>query len=310
MSRAGIVICGLGAVALACHTSTPDYTAPGPGTKVNVPDAGPPQIGCSEILTCLNGCTVASCQTNCESQGTMAAQQLFAALDQCVNTTCSSNVGSVCDIDSPACQTCLQNAESSSGTCSSQLAACEASVTMTPTGTGISCGSVVNCLNGCTDASCQTNCESEGSSTAQQLLLSLENCLNSVCPSDTGGVCSTDSTACQSCVQDAQASTGACNSAVSACDGDTSGGGGTCSELITCLNNCGSNASCDNTCEGQASGTAQQDFHALASCLVSACPETSGGVCATETSACDTCLQSAQMSGGACVSQFDTCASS
>jgi hypothetical protein len=122
---------------------------------------------------------------------------------------------------------------------------------------------------------------------------------DSDCTSSTsGGGCNRTTNTCGSCSSSADCGSG------SVCQQGTCFLG--CVGLIECANGC-STTSCDQTCISETASQSYQLFQTLGNCLESACPSTTGGVCQTETSACDSCYSAAQMSGGACGSQYMAC---
>lgn len=115
--------------------------------------------------------------------------------------------------------------------------------------------------------------------------------------------CNTQLTTLTTCIQGA------------AGDGGTTmgdGGAGTknCGQLIMCLNACAANdQACVNACFTSATPTAQADLTALQDCLfgTNGTSGACGSVCGTAGTTCTNCLNAAQMSGGACYTQLQTC---
>jgi hypothetical protein len=175
----------------------------------------------------------------------------------------------------------------------------------------LSCENVLICLGACadTDTTCQQLCESEATPSAWTLFSALNECVQTACPSTVGAVCNTDTTACNTCLSDAQMSGGACASDSSGCDADTSGGGPlTCVEINNCIAACSAtDNTCADTCLFEGTSGSQALFENAENCLEQACPSTTGDVCATDTSACETCIDEAQTPGGSCVSAVSAC---
>lgn len=96
--------------------------------------------------------------------------------------------------------------------------------------------------------------------------------------------------------------------------------GDTCGDIIACANSC-TTAACESSCIAQGSAAAQSAYNALGSCISSACPQTpvttttSSIPCAynastgafLNSSACQTCISNAQMTGGSCASKLTAC---
>jgi hypothetical protein len=179
-------------------------------------------------------------------------------------------------------------------------------------GSMLTCSEILDCINACAngDQTCAQNCYNEGTSNAQHLFEAANQCVVTACPS-TGACSNPSSTTCQNCENNAVM--GTCASQVNACANDTGGtmtggtdGGTNCSGIITCGNAC-SNQTCLQNCVSEGTQAAQTDYIALNNCLVSACPDTNNGPCMTQGNSCTQCLSSAQMSGGSCYSDLQTC---
>jgi hypothetical protein len=83
---------------------------------------------------------------------------------------------------------------------------------------------------------------------------------------------------CDSCAAAAQ--TGPCSSQVQACDVNAE-----CQALITCINGCGSNATCVQTC-GTQHPTGTADYNAIITCICqTACPSECSSECGSSTNA-------------------------
>lgn len=91
--------------------------------------------------------------------------------------------------------------------------------------------------------------------------------------------------------------------------GNTSGKTGCLGELM-CQNNC-TTQTCADGCASNATPQGNSLFQALVSCVQTACPSDPGGPCdGTDSTGCDSCLNSAQSAGGQCASAQMACAAS
>jgi hypothetical protein len=84
-------------------------------------------------------------------------------------------------------------------------------------------------------------------------------------------------------------------------------GGSDCADILTCLNAC-TTGDCQQACENAGTTKAQGLINALSNCLESACPSTSTGVCASNTTSCQSCVSAAQDTGGTCETDLEACA--
>jgi hypothetical protein len=181
---------------------------------------------------------------------------------------------------------------------------------------GESCQQIVSCALGCNFGSCSANCASSGSPQAQAEFDSLQQCMSASCPSADGGVCATGGSQCSKCEQMA-AMGGACTQQYDVCSGmtatsdagtasaDAGAAGQSCSMLFGCAVGCGFTPSCTSTCGAGGSPMAQAELDSLASCIMTACPSSDGGVCATNGPDCNSCEQ--QATQGACSQQYGAC---
>jgi hypothetical protein len=107
----------------------------------------------------------------------------------------------------------------------------------------------------------------------------------------------------------AQAADGGCLSQLDSCiedDGVTHTLG--CGGVNNCISACASNdTNCQQNCFDMGTITAQQLFNDSGNCFNTACPQTSTGVCATETTACDDCILGAQAQEGQCNGEVIAC---
>jgi hypothetical protein len=115
-------------------------------------------------------------------------------------------------------------------------------------------------------------------------------------------VCSPGSTASCAC-SGGNTGTEVCNSAgtgygTCGCDG--------CDVLAGCVGNCATQA-CATACADEATSEAITLYNAAADCVAGACPNTTGGVCATDSAACVQCEDDSEGAGGACYSQIVAC---
>jgi len=318
LRQSALALICLVSAAFGCTSTSPVYTAVATPKGITVGT----QMGsttsqvfsCNDILACLNACstTDTACPETCDGEGTTAAQSDFASLEACIASACPSSAGGVCATEDAACDSCISTAEASGGGCATQLATCQNNTSAA--GGTLSCSGINTCLNACaaSDTTCENNCVADGTAAAQNLFENTENCLAGACPDGSSGVCATETSACNSCLSSAEATTGVCGGAVTSCENDASGTGGTaangCNALLTCLNNCAAgNTTCDTTCQNAASSAAVALYQTASTCMLTACPETSGGICATETTACTTCLTNAQDSGGTCFTSVSAC---
>jgi hypothetical protein len=90
------------------------------GSDDGASDGGPPsdlrQLGCAEIINCLNACSSETCQNNCVSFGTASAKTMFNAAKTCLISTCMmalTDAGVPCPGDggSQACSDCNYEAQ-------------------------------------------------------------------------------------------------------------------------------------------------------------------------------------------------------
>lgn len=303
--RLRLAAAGFLAMACACTSSS---SSGGSGGTVA---ADPPPLPCGDILTCMDDCapTDASCPQACQNQGTSAGQQLLALLDACMGAACPSTIGGVCNLSGTACDTCLAAAQATGGACMPQLNAC---LNDTSGGGTLACSDINNCLGSCasTDETCQDDCVFDGTWAAQSQFQAVEGCFTTACPSTGSGVCVTDTTACETCITDAQATGGACASAVATCENGSASAPSPagCDALLTCMSSCAAgDTGCQTSCVTASSSTAQSLYQTASACLQTACPATAGSVCATGSTACQTCVTNAQTSGGACGAQVAAC---
>jgi len=87
------------------------------------------------------------------------------------------------------------------------------------------CLGLLMCENNCpaTDMTCPTTCQNNATPQGNSLFQSLLNCVVQACPGSVpGDPCyNTSSTACSNCLNQAQMTSGACETQVSACDNNT-----------------------------------------------------------------------------------------
>jgi hypothetical protein len=76
------------------------------------------------------------------------------------------------DLAQPDCNTCLDTAQQSGGTCSSGIDQCR---------NDAACTSYVTCLNGCADATCENNCRNSASAGAVSQVNAIDACLCGAC---------------------------------------------------------------------------------------------------------------------------------
>ena len=86
------------------------------------------QLSCLGLITCLGGCTTATCQQNCQAMASGQAVLDAVGLSNCINMYCL-NVDGGADTcmsatdTSPGCKACVSNA-TQGPQCSSQLQTC------------------------------------------------------------------------------------------------------------------------------------------------------------------------------------------
>jgi hypothetical protein len=228
--------------------------------------------GCDATLACINACAPSdvTCQNACVNNATTMGKTLLQALAQCVATACPNKNGGVCD----------QAAMGYSAT------ACQ---------------------------TCVSSSQMAGGSCVSQL---------QACRADGGGGCAGGQTMCAGQCTDTTTDAANCGTCGHACANTqscqaghcvTGGGGGMtgCKGLIACTNACMSQ-SCANNCISNTTQTGQGLYQTLSQCLETACPSTNGDIC-DQTSiffdpyACDQCYHDAQIAGGSCYPDLQTC---
>ena len=149
---------------------------------------------------------------------------------------------------------------------------------------GLSCSGVLQCLGGCQDQACATQCIGSGSPAAQQLVGAVASCLQTACPAQD-----------EACVE--AALTGACAAQFNACasDGGDSGGGTTgggtpgggtgggggassCSAAFSCVGMC-QDANCAGACLQNMDQDSGMLWNAFAMCIQTACPDQNDAAC-------------------------------
>ena len=92
-----------------------------------------------------------------------------------------------------------------------------------------------------------------------------------------------------------------------------------CANVLACVNGCGQNIACQQTCIDEATTAARATFEAFAGCVIGACGAFDGGTAKctspTDTSAaCQTCITTtgtqALNPGATCNSEYAACAGS
>jgi hypothetical protein len=269
----------------------------------------------------------------CATNASATAQMLLNALLQCVQMACPGSGGGVCDqsaagFNQTNCTQCLQMAQSTGGQCANQQQAC--ALDMGGGGVGGTCpAGQTTCGGTCTDTTSDTsNCGACGNACAPG-----QTCTAGACAAGGGGgggvgACGNGQTSCGGVCTDLTSDSMNCGACGHACTRGricqagqcTLGGGGGgaagmtgCSGAITCLNACNSgDQTCENACIANTTTQGQTLLQTLGQCLETACPSTNGDVCDStsftfDPTACDSCYQSAQATGGSCDSSLQAC---
>jgi hypothetical protein len=199
-------------------------------------------LTCGELVKCDQACGSSNtCTEGCFLQTTENGQALFNRFNACLEIACPSSGGGPCVSPSSSdCSTCNQTA--ATGPCVGELAPCltdtmtgppngDAGTGTADAGTGeLNCGGIVACVSNCPIGSSYDNCASVGNSdgTAHALALygTLNDCLNTACPTTDGGVCTSPGTACAGCQEQAVfAMPNICAVPWTSCQQDTSASG-------------------------------------------------------------------------------------
>ncbi len=195
---------------------------------------------CGEVYACGQTCGAnAPCVQACGDAGCLPARPLAAALRDCVLDLCIQECGN--DPTDAACVQCIDT------NCATELQACLADTCFV---------GIEDCTNGtdddtdgnidCNDADCAADPACTGTSETQ--------CTNSVDDDNDGNIDCDDSD----------------------CAADPACQGLTCSEVLTCEQNCGMDANCLQACQDSGCATAQPLAAALTDCVLQNCANPCG----------------------------------
>lgn len=205
------------------------HQTPADGGHQEADDAGttPTNLSCGEIVQCGNGCgSDQSCQQGCYDSGSTTGQNQFQALLSCIGEACPSTTGGPCATQgSSACTQCLNTAQDTGGACASTLDTCFGSTPTPDAGpsTGTGCAGIITCENdnNCSTSACIQTCFNAADANGKSLYTTVNDCLLQNCSSSAGGPCANQSSqTCATCIQNVQATGGACRSALTACQAD------------------------------------------------------------------------------------------
>ncbi|HOW51370.1 MAG TPA: hypothetical protein PLV42_04915 [bacterium] len=145
--------------------------------------------------------------------------------------------------------------------------------------TELTCEEMVNCGNSCSgDRDCIDACVAMGSTAAQEQYSALETCATINCTTE----CDPDAGTVEQCETCAAAN---CPAEVNACYGIPDAL--SCSEIITCQNNCAADQSCRNACVTAGSTEGQAEYNAVLTCAAAQCATECGSGMTQE---CQTCI--------------------
>jgi hypothetical protein len=288
---------------------------------------------CSGGADCVNGLCGHPCATSAECVGVSGLPYCSPATGRCVaclgsaqcpsGRSCQSNIceigtqncavdgdcgtNKVCNPDTLLCVGCLSSSDCrrffGMDVCNPANLSCVGCLSTADCGTGQSCVGT-QCVNGSfcsTDAQCTGTLAHCNTSTGQ--------CVACTSTSQCGSGATCVNNACQTTTVTDGGHTDAGTADAGTPDAGSGNTGTDCVTLVNCLGPCTTQA-CVNTCAAAASSTAISEYNNIVSCVGSACPTTSGGVCASSSQACDNCQTAAEQSGGACGAQIAACVGS
>jgi hypothetical protein len=176
------------------------------------------------------------------------------------------------------CNGCSADAQGSGGSCSSQVAACQADS---------GCTTLSSCLKNCSDSACEQGCSSAAPQGSQTKLNDILTCVCSTCSTQCASQCGGGTTgggtngattgattgggttggggSCATCQQMQVGAGGACSSQVNACTADTK-----CNALVGCLNNC-TDMACQQNCASTAGSSSLALYNAIVDCACNQC---------------------------------------
>jgi hypothetical protein len=248
---------------------------------------------CEDFLTCLYSCTDLECANGCHELGCAEAQDVSAAVLQCVDQNCATEC---VDPSASGCRACII------GNCGATLGACYQSVCPDSCGDGI-CDDTI----GEDNSTCPEDCPLCGNGVCEEG----EN--GTDCPDDCATECGDgycgQTEDCDSCPTDCGAcpptcGNGTCDPVIgescATCPADCVCGDQTCSQILDCLNNCPQNdQACIEACFETGCYEAQLQAQAVYSCMLTncaaecgtdpegmACLNCLGNNCSTEVQAC------------------------
>lgn len=240
---------------------------------------------CQDFLTCVYECTDMACAESCHEDGCLEAQDNSVLILGCIEENCSTEC---VDPSAEGCHTCTVT------NCGAFLASCYQSVCPGTCGDGVCDGNEDH-------ATCPEDCS---------------ECGNDICEADeTAGSCPDDclvgcgddtcdeTETCESCPADCGSCPMTCGDgdcdpvmgeSCATCPADCTCGTATCSEILDCLNNCGQDQTCVNSCFETGCYEAQQQAQAFYSCMLTNC----AAECGTDPEG-QTCMQCMAIACGA-----------
>ena len=255
---------------------------------------------CKAVYACENDCnadtTGDACRQECQAKLSARGLQDYQTFNTCLQQNCSTAT------TNDEFNACLE------AKCLPQYYGCFWGCQYDK------CPALVGCLMACPaddpatttvdeHSVCLGNCWSGGTTAAQVDLQTAIDCTNTACP-----VCSVtnptaaQTTECNDCWSTATA--GTCSADWDKC---TEYGTKKCGEMLTCVNGC-TDTTCSQACLSSGTKSAGLLWNAMIDCANTACTASCpANPTAAQTTACNTCFNTALNSGGSCADKTLAC---